>query len=104
MFDKRPFCPPDEFFVSKSILLICKVAVQSRSANVYKLISITADGDALTVFYEFFGTRAVNESDCKYKVALKIAIPKHHCSVVKVIENGVAVGEVKLPKKWRIPS
>lgn len=99
MGGRRPYAPDASLFANSDLLIVARVARDSRAARCFRLGSVTRSGNVITVAYRFVDP-APSAGSAQFKVAMAIAVPKDAAFEYRFVENGKQVGSLpELPEE-----
>jgi hypothetical protein len=104
MRDRKPYKPPPQLFENEMIIVVARVVdAPAEGEEVLVVDKLSADGDALELRYRFTPPRM--PASFRVKQMLAVRIPRRHLKVVRIVENGAAVGDLRPDEgRWVVPA
>lgn len=104
MGDRKPYKPPPQLFENEMIVVVARVVdAPAEGEQVLEVEKLSADGDTLELRYRFTPPRMPASFRVKQMLALRF--PRCDLKVVRIVENGTAVGDLRPAEgRWVVPA
>jgi hypothetical protein len=104
MGDRKPHKPAPQLFENEMIVVVARVVdAPAEGEHVLAVETLSADGDTLELRYRFTPPRM--PASFRMKQMLAVRFPRRDLKVVRIVENGTAVGDLRPGEgHWVVPA